>query len=496
MKHFIVVFLGLIASPMFACSDIALPKAEGQPVVSAREMDFNCTMWSEFIVSPRGFKYTGYTPNSRKGMTWENKYGFIAINFVNIPVLKLISKELYCDGMNETGLSAGLLWLESSKTPNPSNEIASKTMCQLNVVAWVLGRCSTVKEVLDVFDKENPDIYVWMLEPFGVLPTPLHLVVHDAEGNSATFEWLSETTFRPVITTGPTYTYSMTNDSAEDYSDYMKLNPIFSKLTPTDPFNPVNKTYNVGGGTVSMPGDSDSSPRWLRGHFTMLNATPTEPYRCSSPWRVIQAFRSIAHTNIIYGESYNEEDANDTILFSPYFYMDWTVIRDHTNKIIYYYSSRNHQMQTVKLSEYQQQMEKGKDLLEIGSLLTLFKDPVAVNGEQGTNSIVREKSGTKTLSVAIPEPESDNIKAMKIFVYVKMQDGTIKFWDGAQWKNSLAAGGSQPCLSSDALNNGTIEVPLGGDPDSWKGAEFHAGSGISFTEMMIEDRCAKIKTGN
>ena len=158
MKHFIVVFLGLIASPMFACSDIALPKAEGQPVVSAREMDFNCTMWSEFIVSPRGFKYTGYTPNSRKGMTWENKYGFIAINFVNIPVLKLISKELYCDGMNETGLSAGLLWLESSKTPNPSNEIASKTMCQLNVVAWVLGRCSTVKEVLDVFDKENPDI--------------------------------------------------------------------------------------------------------------------------------------------------------------------------------------------------------------------------------------------------------------------------------------------------------------------------------------------------
>ncbi len=490
MKLFFILALVLVTDSMMACSDVVLPKSEGEPVVSAREMDFNCTMWSNFVCSPRNYKYTGITPNGMDGMVWENKYGFIGVDFLHVKVIKELAKELYCDGMNEVGLSASLLWLDSAMTPKPDKKDYAKVMCQFNIIGWILGRCATVKDVIDAFDKETPDIFVWMFNPVDDFPCPMHVVVHDAENNSVILEWTSDKTFKPAITTGANYTYSMTNDSAQDYRDYLEAVPVLKRLSATDPLNPVSNTFNVGGGSIALPGDSDSSPRWARGYYTMPNATPKAPYACSVPWRVIQAFRSIAHTNIPYGEFYDASD--ESTIFSPYFFVDWTVIRDHTNKVIYYYSSKNQQMQTVKISDYKEQLEKGKDILELGPLLTSFKDPVPVNADAVVPASPIQKSAPKSLLAPIPEPKTDSSEDLKIFVYAKMKDGTYKFWDGTVWRGQPADGTAYPSLPSSNFKDGYADLWLGLDPDVWKDAEIYSGSGKNFTEMLIEGRCVKL----
>lgn len=477
-----LLFATLSAS---ACSDICLPKSEGQPVVSARTMDFNFATWSYYVCSPRGYKYTGMTPNGLDGMTWENKYGFIGLDGINLPSIENLTKEMYCDGMNEEGLSAALLWMDGAMTPTPAKKDHLKVMCQMNIVGWVLGNCANVQDVIDKFNQDPPEILLWMFRPLEELPLPLHLVVHDKNNDTVILEWLSDKTFRPVITTGSDYTYCTTNDSVEDDSAYVECNPILKKLSAADPFNPASGTFNVGGGSVALPGDSDSLSRWIMGSFTMKNATLTEPYPCSAPWRVIQTFHSIGHLNTIYGEFQDPEC--DTLLTSPFWYTSWGMVRDHSNRIIYYYSSRNQQLQKINLSDYKEHMESGKNILKICPIMTVFVDPEPSN--PAPISGIKSAIGGDLLSVAIPPPLENG---GRIFIFARMADGAVKLWNGTKWSLSPLTSKDCPSVAENLFKGGTLDVPLGSNSNVWKGSEFYAGRGANFTEMHIGGRSEKI----
>lgn len=487
VKKLVILALVVGSISAYACSDFILPPSEGQPVVSVRTMDFNCSMWSYFVCSPRGYKYTGLTPDGMNGFEWQNKYGFISIDCVNIPVVEHLTKEMYCDGMNEEGLSVAVLWLDDALAPTPVRKDYSKVMCQMNMAGWILGTFSNVQQVIDAFDKDTPDVLVWMFNLGDLLQLPMHLVVHDKDNNSAIFEWLSTTTYRPVITTGAQYSYAMTNDTAKFDREYLQGKPIFSKLTASDPYNPLLEVFNLGGGSISLPGDSDSPSRWLRGYFTMPKVTPSNP--AVDSWRIIQAFDAIRHVNTTYGEFY--DPADDSSLASPYWFTDYGVIRDQTNKIFYFYSSRNQQLQVIKLSDWQKHMESGKTLEKISPLLTVFKDPVPVTSSAVAATSGVTKAKERVLMVPAPPPV-EGLKNSKIYLYARESGGAILFWDGAAWIAPPAGAKDCPSVKEKLFVKGFLEVPIRGDTAAWQEAELHIGRGASFAEMSIEGRSVKV----
>ena len=105
MNHFLV---GLTASlgglfPAGACTGIALSAQDGS-YIQARTIEWaKEALPSEYVVIPRGLKLVFYTPTGQKGLTFFARYGVVG--------LSVVMKDFIAEGINEAGLSTGLLFL-------------------------------------------------------------------------------------------------------------------------------------------------------------------------------------------------------------------------------------------------------------------------------------------------------------------------------------------------------------------------------------------------
>lgn len=84
-------------------------------VVTGRTMDWKEDIMSNIYVFPRGIQRAGY--NKENAVKWTSKYGSVIATGYNIGT---------CDGMNEKGLVASLLFLQ-----NPS-----LTVREIHVLSW------------------------------------------------------------------------------------------------------------------------------------------------------------------------------------------------------------------------------------------------------------------------------------------------------------------------------------------------------------------------
>ena len=117
-----------------------------------------------------------------------------------------------CDGMNEKGLVANLLFLTESSYFRPDD---NRPVMGLSIwTQYVLDNFATVDEAVaelskEVFRIDDPDL------PNGAKST-LHLSISDASGNSAIFEYLNgnlvihEGRECQVMTNSPTYDKQLT----------------------------------------------------------------------------------------------------------------------------------------------------------------------------------------------------------------------------------------------------------------------------------------------
>ncbi|HXF28988.1 MAG TPA: linear amide C-N hydrolase, partial [Chlamydiales bacterium] len=85
-----------------ACTDFVLT-ATDKSIINGRSMEFALPFESQLIVHKRGLKHQSQTPNEKKGISWTAKYGFVAVNGLNL--------DFVIDGINEKGLGFGALWL-------------------------------------------------------------------------------------------------------------------------------------------------------------------------------------------------------------------------------------------------------------------------------------------------------------------------------------------------------------------------------------------------
>lgn len=211
-------------------------------IVKGRTMDWKEDPQSNIYFFPRGMERRGgKTDNTVK---WTSVYGSVVTAGYDIGV---------CDGMNEKGLVANLLFLAESDYHRPDDK---RPVMGLSIwTQYVLDNFATVDEAVEVLGKEvfridDPDL------PNGAKST-LHLSISDPTGNSAIFEYINGNLVIhhgrdcQVMTNSPTY------DKQQTLDDY----------------------WEQIGGLVMLPGTNRASDRFVRASFYIKALPQTADYR-------------------------------------------------------------------------------------------------------------------------------------------------------------------------------------------------------------------------
>lgn len=211
-------------------------------IVTGRTMDWKEDPQSNIYFFPRGMERRGgKTDNTIK---WTSVYGSVVTAGYDIGV---------CDGMNEKGLVANLLFLAESDYHRPDDK---RPVMGLSIwTQYVLDNFATVDEAVEVLGKEvfridDPDL------PNGAKST-LHLSISDPTGNSAIFEYINGNLVIHhgrdclVMTNSPTY------DKQQTLDDY----------------------WEQIGGLVMLPGTNRASDRFVRASFYIKALPQTADYR-------------------------------------------------------------------------------------------------------------------------------------------------------------------------------------------------------------------------
>ena len=84
-----------------ACTGISMFSADGS-YFQARTIEWaGSNLNSVYVVVPRNFSQTSFTPKGKNGMTFKAKYGYVG--------LAVEEKEFVAEGLNEAGLSIILI---------------------------------------------------------------------------------------------------------------------------------------------------------------------------------------------------------------------------------------------------------------------------------------------------------------------------------------------------------------------------------------------------
>lgn len=269
------VSLGSV-QPVDACTR-AVYIGPDQMVITGRTMDWKEDIQSNLYVFPRGIQRTGH--NREKTLNWTSKYGSLVATGYDIGT---------CDGMNEKGLVASLLFL-----PETIYSLPGDTRPVMGISIWtqyVLDNFATVREAVDELKKETFRIDAPRL-PNGSEST-LHLAITDETGNTAILEYLDgklsihEGKQYQVMTNSPRYEYQLA------INDYWKEVGALQMLPGTN--RPSDRFVRASFYVHAIPQTADAKIAVPSVLSIMRNVsvpfgitTPDKPYISSTRWRSV-----------------------------------------------------------------------------------------------------------------------------------------------------------------------------------------------------------------
>lgn len=302
MKLRTVIVSGIILSAFFslayftsveACTRAVYLGDEGM-VVTGRTMDWKEDPQSNIYLFPRGLQKRGALSGNENTVTWTSKYGSVSTAGYDIGI---------CDGINEKGLVANLLFLTESSYYRPND---NRPVMGLSIwTQYVLDNFATVEEAVaelkkDAFRIDAPDL------PNGAKST-LHLSISDATGNSAIFEYIQgkliihEGKECQVMTNSPTYDKQLT------------LNDYWKQI----------------GGMVMLPGTNRASDRFVRASFYINVLPKTSGFRPA----VAGVFSVMRNVSVPLGISVPDQPNIASTR--------WRTVSDQKNKVYYFESTLN-----------------------------------------------------------------------------------------------------------------------------------------------------------
>lgn len=219
-----------------------------------RTLDYEFSYGDEITITPRNYQF-----NFRNTESMNTHYAIIGMAYVagNYP--------LYYDAINEKGLGiAGLNFVGNAVYNKP---VENKTnIAQFELIPWILGQCSTVKDAKALLDNINI-----IDTPFNAeLPlAQLHWIISDKD-EAVTVESMADGLHiydNPVgiLTNNPPFNIQMF--SLNNYMNLSPKNPE-NKFSDKLPLHP----YSRGMGAIGLPGDLSSASRFAKAAFTKMNS--------------------------------------------------------------------------------------------------------------------------------------------------------------------------------------------------------------------------------
>ena len=312
-----------------ACTGISMFSADGS-YFQARTIEWAGTnLNSMYVVVPRNFSQTSFTPKGQNGMSFKSKYGYIG--------LAVHEKEFIAEGLNEAGLSAGLFYFPNYGSYQLYDEkYNSITIADLQLVSWILSQFATVDEVKANINK----VRVVSLMGGDGSEEAIHWRVGDNSGKQIVIEiekGVPHVYDNPigVLTNAPNFPWHLSN-----LSNYINLTPINPPAHKMADFmvNPIGH----GNGFLGLPGDFTPPSRFVRAAFFKSTA----PMLATARATMLQCFHILNNFDIPIGMNFPKNEIPDLPSATQ-----WTSVIDLTNKVVYYKTFDNNNIRMIDLKE-------------------------------------------------------------------------------------------------------------------------------------------------
>ncbi|MBU0683450.1 MAG: choloylglycine hydrolase family protein [Candidatus Omnitrophota bacterium] len=317
-----------------ACTSFVIKAKDGSPVYG-RTLEWGIfDAESELVMVPRNFIFISELGGGKQGTTWQNKYGYVAIN--------MLKKPYYLDGMNEAGLTVGSLYFPGFAKYQVLKEGEERfAINNVDLVPYILSQFRTVKEVKDVLPKLRV-VYNSDLEEEVRVPLSLHYIVTDSSGNLIVIEYVDRELkiyddTVGVMTNSPPYDWHITN-----LRNYTQLSP-YAPGPGERKVEGINFTPFGGGyGMTGLPGDYSPTSRFVRAFFYTKTLLPMK----NADVAVNQAKRVLDNFDIPKG--FLRDGTPEEYSLG---YTQWSTIGDIKNKRYYWWTEWNRQMRMVDLAK-------------------------------------------------------------------------------------------------------------------------------------------------
>ncbi len=234
-----------------ACTGMKL-KAQDGSTVNGRTLEFGTPVDISIALIPRGYAFTGTTPDG-PGLSYRSKYGAVgAISFGQLALM---------DGVNEKGLSAGTFYFPGYASYSTiTKENQAQALSPVEFVHWILTQFATIDEIREALNEVV--IAPTVAKEWGEAPAPFHYVVYEPSGKSLVIEPLDGklvTYDNPLgaFTNSPTFDWHMTN--LRNYIN-LRVDNVAERTIGGVALTP----FGQGSGLVGLPGDFTPPSRFIR----------------------------------------------------------------------------------------------------------------------------------------------------------------------------------------------------------------------------------------
>ncbi len=327
------------------CTSFRVTTKDGA-ILIGRSMEFGQDLNSAVMIVPRGSSFTSPAPGGKQGLSWKAKYGFVAMNAGGV--------DLALDGLNEAGLSVGLLYLPGfAQYEEVRPQDTSRALADLEVGNWMLSNFAAVDEVKAAIQ----DVVVFDWAPPELGSQPLHYAVYDAKGGALVVEYVNGQRFlyeNPVgvLTNSPPFDWQLIN--LRNYINLTNLN-----LDALTLGGYVLQPLGQGTGLLGVPGDYTPPHRFVRA--TALAFASVPPANASDGANL--AFHILNAVDIPIGAVAGPAASTRTrgaAATAPtptgtsaleYDFTQWTTVRDLTNKLFYFRTYDNLAIRDIDLKQ-------------------------------------------------------------------------------------------------------------------------------------------------
>lgn len=286
-----------------------------------RNLDLEYRFGEQVVITPRNYRI-----KFKENPEYTSHYGMIGMATVveNYP--------LYAEAANEKGLCmAGLNFPGNASYKEVKKEAVNVAPYEL--IPWLLGRCSTVKEAREMLTDVNI-----INQPFTAnLPcAPLHWMLADRE-ECIVLEAVEEGVKiyeNPwgVLTNNPPFPFYQSY-----LCNYMNLSsqPPINRFAEKLDLNP----YGQGMGGIGLPGDASPASRFVKAAFLKWNSKCAQEENAN----ISQFFHILDGVSMVQGSVITPEGKCDITTYSCCI---------NTDKGTYYYKTyENNQIQAVRMQE-------------------------------------------------------------------------------------------------------------------------------------------------